>query len=40
MNEDRMLQDHKSTYSGFLKFAIVGSSIVAIVLILMGLLLV
>ncbi|MGM0560197.1 MAG: aa3-type cytochrome c oxidase subunit IV [Pseudomonadota bacterium] len=37
MNEDRMLQDHKSTYSGFLRFATVGSAIVAIVLILMGL---
>lgn len=40
MNEDRMLQAHKATYTGFLKFAAYGASIVAIALLLMALILV
>lgn len=40
MTDDRMLQDHKSTYSSFIKFSTAGATIVAVVLILMALFLV
>lgn len=38
--DDRMLQDHKATYVGFLKFSAYGAAGVALVLILMALFLV
>jgi len=38
--DDRMLQDHKATYVGFLKFSAYGAAAVAVVLLLMALFLV
>lgn len=37
MTDDRMLQEHKAAYAGFLKFATYGAGIIALVLILMAL---
>lgn len=37
MTDDRMLQQHKTTYARFLKFAAYGSSIVVVILLLMAL---
>lgn len=40
MADDRMLQEHRATYTGFLKFASYGTVAVAVILILMALFLV
>lgn len=40
MTDDRMLQDHKSTYSGFIKVSIAAATFAATVLILMAIFLV
>lgn len=36
-SDDRMLQDHKATYVGFLKFSAYGSAAVVAILVLMAL---